>query len=90
MSASVSLSTSHQSLAAMYVPSPRGAQSMLLGAKIKALLDGRFSASCDDIRGVAPGALRHRLILSFEGEAEGISTDDIIEEILDLVPEHQE
>jgi MoxR-like ATPase len=70
--------------------SPRGAQSMLLGAKIKALLDGRFSASCDDIRAVAPACLRHRLILNFEGEAEGVGTDDIIGEILNLVPEHKE
>jgi len=70
--------------------SPRGAQAMLLGAKIKALLDGRFSASCDDIRVVALPALRHRLILNFEGEAEGVQTDDIIAEILQLVPEHKE
>ncbi len=70
--------------------SPRGAQSMLMGAKIKALLDGRFSASCEDIRAVAPACLRHRLILNFEGEAEGVSTDDIIGEILNLVPEHKE
>ncbi len=70
--------------------SPRGAQSMLLGAKIKALLDGRFSASCEDIRAVAPACLRHRLILNFEGEAEGVGTDDIIGEILNLVPEHKE
>jgi MoxR-like ATPase len=70
--------------------SPRGAQSMLLGAKIKALLDGRFSASCEDIRAVAPACLRHRLILNFEGEAEGVGTDDIIGEILSLVPEHKE
>ena len=70
--------------------SPRGAQSMLLGAKIKALLDGRFSASCEDIRAVAPACLRHRLILNFEGEAEGVGTDDIIDEILNLVPEHKE
>ncbi len=70
--------------------SPRGAQSMLLGAKIKALLDGRFSASCEDIRAVAPACLRHRLILNFEGEAEGVGTDDIIGELLHLVPEHKE
>ena len=63
---------------------------MLLGAKIKALLDGRFSASCDDIRAVAAASMRHRLILNFEGEAEGVETDDIIEEILALVPEHKE
>lgn len=70
--------------------SPRGAQSMLLGAKIKALLDGRFSASSDDIRAVAKASMRHRLILNFEGEAEGVASDDIIDEILQLVPEHQD
>jgi MoxR-like ATPase len=70
--------------------SPRGAQSMLLGAKIRALLDGRFSASCDDIRAVAAPAMRHRLILNFEGEAEGVAADDIIQEILGLVPEHRD
>jgi len=70
--------------------SPRGAQAMLLAAKIRALLDGRFSAACEDIRTVALPALRHRLILNFEGEAEGVRTDDIIEELLTLVPEDVE
>ena len=56
-----------------YGCSPRGAQALLLGAKMRALLDGRFAASCDDIKAVARPALRHRLILNFEGEAEGIA-----------------
>src|SRR5262249_20285305 len=55
-----------------YGASPRGAQACLLAAKVRALCDGRFAASCDDIRAVAKPALRHRLILNFEGEAEGI------------------
>jgi MoxR-like ATPase len=61
---------------------------MLLGAKLRALEGGRFSAACDDIRTLAPLALRHRLILNFEGEAEGIDPDRVIQEILESVPEH--
>ena len=62
---------------------------MLLAAKIKALYDGRFAASVDDVRAVAKPALRHRLILNFEGEAEGVEADAILEEILKRVPETQ-
>jgi MoxR-like ATPase len=65
-----------------YGASPRGAQAILLAAKIKALLDGRFAVSTDDIRFVAKPCLRHRLILNFEGEAEGIDPDTIIDSIL--------
>jgi MoxR-like ATPase len=65
-----------------YGASPRGAQAILLAAKIKALLDGRFAVSTDDIRYVARPALRHRLILNFEGEAEGVDPDTIIDSIL--------
>ena len=65
-----------------YGASPRGAQAVLLAAKIKALLDGRFAVPTDDIRYVARPALRHRLILNFEGEAEGIDPDTIIDSIL--------
>ncbi|MCC6993272.1 MAG: MoxR family ATPase [Deltaproteobacteria bacterium] len=67
--------------------SPRGAQSILLGAKISALMNGRFAVACDDIRKVAPACLRHRIILNFEGEAEGVSTDQIVAEILKATPE---
>ncbi len=70
-----------------YGSSPRGAQGLLLGAKIRALLDGRFAGSCQDIRQVAPPALRHRVILNFEGEAEGVTTDAVVQEILKRVPE---
>jgi MoxR-like ATPase len=62
--------------------SPRGVQAMLLAAKIGALFAGRFAASIDDVKAAAPPALRHRLLLSFEGEAEGIRPDAIIGEIL--------
>jgi MoxR-like ATPase len=67
--------------------SPRGAQAILLAAKIRALFDGRFAASIDDIRGVALPALRHRVLLNFEGEAEGIKTDTLVQEILEGLPE---
>lgn len=67
--------------------SPRGAQALLLGAKITALLEGRFAAAIDDVRDVAHAALRHRVLMSFEGEAEGVRPDDVIDEILELLPE---
>jgi MoxR-like ATPase len=62
--------------------SPRGVQAMLLAAKIGALFDGRFAASVDDVRAAAQPALRHRILLGFEGEAEGIAPDTIISQIL--------
>lgn len=66
--------------------SPRGAQSLLLGAKVRALTEGRFNVSFDDIHAVALPALRHRLIVNFEAEAEGITTDHILDKILSEVP----
>jgi len=65
-----------------YGASPRGAQALIVGGKINALLEGRFNVSFEDIAAVAPTALRHRLLLNFEGLAEGISTDDIIADLL--------
>ena len=70
-----------------YGASPRGAQAMLMAAKVHALLDGRFAVSCEDVRKTVHPALRHRIILNFEGEAEGVSTDDIIDELLKEIPE---
>ncbi|MGQ9629741.1 MAG: AAA family ATPase [bacterium] len=70
-----------------YGSSPRGAQSLVLAGKAKALFDGRFNVSFDDVRAVAKASLGHRIILNFEGEAEGITPEDIIEEILKEVPE---
>jgi MoxR-like ATPase len=66
--------------------SPRGGQTLLLAGKVRALIDGRFNVSFDDIEAMAPGALRHRLILNFEAEAEGITTDHVIAQILRDVP----
>ncbi|GAC1352224.1 MAG: MoxR family ATPase [Polyangiales bacterium] len=67
--------------------SPRGAQSMLLAAKIQALFDGRFAAAIDDVRKVAHAALRHRVLLNFEGEAEGVKSDQVITAIIESLPE---
>ncbi len=67
--------------------SPRGAQTLILAGKINALLEGRFAVATDDIRTAAKPALRHRLGLNFEGQAEGITADQVIEQILDKTPE---
>jgi len=72
-----------------YGSSPRGAQSLILAAKVYALLDGRFNVSFDDIRKAALPSLRHRLILSFQGEAEGVEPDTIVGRVLETVPETQ-
>ena len=66
--------------------SPRGAQTLLLAAKVRALTQGRFNVSFDDITAMIHPTLRHRLILNFEAEAEGITTDHIISQILKEVP----
>jgi MoxR-like ATPase len=70
-----------------YGASPRGVQTAILGAKIRALIEGRYAVAIDDIRRVAAPALRHRILLSFEGEAEGIDTDRIIADIMERTPE---
>jgi MoxR-like ATPase len=72
-----------------YGASPRGLQAIILASKIRALLEGRFAVSIDDVRAVAAPALRHRLILNFEGEAEGVRADAIIAEILKHTRETQ-
>jgi MoxR-like ATPase len=66
--------------------SPRAAQALILGAKCRALLDGRAAVSVDDIRSIALPALRHRIILNFEGEAEGITTDAVVENLVSTLP----
>jgi len=72
-----------------YGSSPRGAQAMVLAAKTSALLDGRFNVSFEDIRKVAKPALRHRIILNFEGEAERIDPDVIIEDVMEKIGKNQ-
>jgi MoxR-like ATPase len=70
--------------------SPRAAQAITLGSKVRALLDGRFHVSFKDIKEVAIPAMRHRVILNFEGEAEGITTDMVLEKILAETPQTAE
>jgi len=65
--------------------SPRGVQALILAGKVEALLDNRKAVAIDDLRHVARPALRHRLILNFEAQAEGVSPDAIVEEILGKV-----
>jgi len=66
--------------------SPRAAQAITLAAKVRALLDGRFHVSFQDIKEVATPAMRHRIILNFEGEAEGITTDMVLQKVIAEVP----
>jgi MoxR-like ATPase len=70
-----------------YGSSPRGAQAVILAAKIRALGEGRYAPSFEDVRRVAAPALRHRVLLNFEGEAEGVSTDTVLAEILAALSE---
>lgn len=65
-----------------YGSSPRGAQAIILAGKVRALLHGRFHVSSEDIDFVARPALRHRIILNFEGQAESIDTDSLIDDLL--------
>ena len=69
-----------------YGSSPRGAQAILSAARARALLEGRFHVACEDVNRMALPALRHRVMLSFEGEAEGMSTDTIIESVIEKNP----
>jgi MoxR-like ATPase len=69
-----------------YGASPRAAQAVVLAAKIWALLDGRYNVSFDDVAAVAAASLRHRLILNFEGQAEGIDPDTIVGALQEAVP----
>jgi MoxR-like ATPase len=70
--------------------SPRGAQTLTLAAKVRALLSGRYNVSFEDVRRVFLPAMRHRVILNFEAEAEGVDPDKILLEILEKVPEKAE
>ncbi|HEY3225946.1 MAG TPA: MoxR family ATPase [Planctomycetota bacterium] len=70
-----------------YGSSPRGVQSLVLAGKILALIKGRYNVSFGDLREAAYPALRHRLILNFEAEAEGVRADQIITRVLEGVPE---
>jgi MoxR-like ATPase len=66
-----------------YGASPRGAQALVLGAKVRALTENRFNVSVEDLRALAAPALRHRIIMNFEGEAEGVDIDTLVAQIVD-------
>jgi len=68
---------------------PRGMQYLLLGGKARAMLDGRFSVTTDDIRAVAHPVLRHRVITNFNAESSGVSPDKVIDRLLEEVPERR-
>jgi MoxR-like ATPase len=70
--------------------SPRGAQTMALAAKVRALLEGRYNVSFEDVRRVYLPAMRHRVILNFEAQAEGMEPDQVLTDILDQCPEKPE
>jgi MoxR-like ATPase len=70
-----------------YGSSPRGAQAIILGGKVTALLASRYNVAFEDLRAVAVAALRHRLLLNFEGQAEGISADEVVAEVVKEVAE---
>ncbi len=70
-----------------YGAGPRGAQALVLAAKVRAALDGRPNAAFEDVRRIARPALRHRIALSFEGVAEGQSGDTIVTAVLAAVDE---
>ena len=66
---------------------PRAGQYLILGAKARAILRGRFNASCEDVKSVASSVLRHRVLTNFHAEAEGVDSDTIIQRLLDTVQE---
>jgi MoxR-like ATPase len=67
--------------------SPRGAQTLALAGKVRALLEGRYNVSFEDVRRVFLPAMRHRVLLNFEAQAEGIDPDQVLLDILEKVPE---
>jgi MoxR-like ATPase len=66
--------------------SPRGLQALVTCAQVRALLEGRFNVAVADVQALARPALRHRVLLNFDGQAEGLSTDRIIDRVLEAVP----
>jgi MoxR-like ATPase len=66
---------------------PRAAQYLVLGAKARAILSGRLNVSCDDVRKVAKPVLRHRLFTNFNADAEGIGPDQVVQKLIETVPE---
>src|SRR5437868_9548707 len=70
--------------------SPRGAQTLALASKVRALLEGRYNVSFEDVRRTYLPARRHRVILNFEAQAESVTTDQVLLEILEKLPEKAE
>jgi MoxR-like ATPase len=70
-----------------YGVSPRGAQAIVLGSKIRALIEGRLNVAYDDVRAVAAPALRHRLILNFDAESSGVTADDVLGQLIASLPD---
>jgi len=70
--------------------SPRGVQALVLAGKVRAMLDERYHVSFSDIAASVLPAMRHRILLNFEGQAEGIRTDDVLEQILESTPKTME
>ncbi len=69
---------------------PRASQYLVLAAKSRAVIHGQLHVTCDDIRAVAPPVLRHRIITNFNAEAEGITTDDLVRHLIEIIPEEKE
>ena len=66
---------------------PRAGQYLILGAKARAILRGRFNAACEDVRAVAHSVLRHRILTNFQAEAEGVNSDTIVDRLIENIPE---
>ena len=66
---------------------PRASQFLIVGAKARALIHGRYAASCEDVRAIATPVMKHRIIVNFHAEAEGIGPDQIISRLIEVVPE---
>ena len=69
-----------------YGASPRGAQAIVLAAKVRAMLDERYHVSFDDIAAACLPGMRHRILLNFEGQAEGVDSDDVLRQVLEVTP----
>lgn len=65
-----------------YGASPRGAQALIIGAKLNALLDGRFNVAFEDVKAMALQALRHRVLLNYDAQFDGVTTDDVVKDLM--------
>ena len=65
---------------------PRAGQYLVLGGKARALLEGRYNVSCEDVQKLAAPILRHRLLLNFHAESDGVTSDEIVRRLIEAVP----